>query len=126
MAIKVNNNEVITDSRALSNITGFSDSVKSTFRSLVRYIDVPGPSNISNRDFVIGTSTATIDVVFTLPASPSPGNEITIGKDDSVGKVTINNNGKNIMGIAEPLILDVPNTIVRLAYHVDSLGWVIC
>ena len=126
MAIKVNNNEVITNNRDLSNITGFSDSVRSTSNNILRYADVAGPTDVKNRDFVIGRSTATIDVVFTLPASPSPGNEITIGKDDSVGKVTINNNGKNIMGIAEPLILDVPNTIVRLAYHVDSLGWVIC
>lgn len=126
MAIKVNNNEVITDSRALSNITGFSDSVRSTFNNILRYTDVAGPTDVKNRDFVIGRSTGTIDVVFTLPASPTPGIEITIGKDDSVGKVTIDNNGKNIMGIAEPLILDVPNTIVRLVYHVDSLGWVIC
>jgi len=126
MAIKVNNNEVITNNRDLSNITGFSDSVKSTFRSLVRYIDVPGPSNISNRDFVIGTSTATIDVVLNLPGSPSFGNEVTVGKDNSAGKVTINNNGENIMGIAEPLILDIPNTVVRLVYRGDSLGWVIC
>jgi len=126
MAIKVNNNEVITDSRALSNITGFSDSVRSTSNNILRYADVAGPTDVKNRDFVIGRSTATIDVVLNLPGSPSFGNEVTVGKDNSAGKVTINNNGENIMGIAEPLILDIPNTVVRLVYRGDSLGWVIC
>jgi hypothetical protein len=125
MAIKVNNNEVINDSRNLLNISRFGNSVNSTFANIIRYIDVAGPTPINNRDYIIGRSTGTIDVVLVLPANPVFGNEITIGKDNSTGKVTINNNGKNIMGIEEPLILDIPNTVVRLAYQSSELGWVI-
>ena len=126
MAIKVNNREVIDDGRRLSNIEAYEDSVKSTFRNIIRYTDVATPVDVNNRDYIIVTSTGAVEPVITLSAAPQSGNEVTIGKDNSAGKVTIDNNGNNIMGIAEPLILDIPNTIVRLAYHIDALGWVIC
>ena len=121
MSIKVGNLEVIDDTKNLSNINSFENTVKSTYSNL----RIP-TSDITaiNRDYIIAGNGC--DVV-QLPGSPDIGNEIVIGIGGLTSSVpiTVSRNGKLIMGNASNLIIDIPNSVITLTYINDTLGWVI-
>lgn len=58
-----------------------------------------------------------------LPAAPALGNELTITIVGSFVNTVVDRNGKLIMGLAENMTIDKPNTSVTLIYTSDSYGW---
>ena len=62
----------------------------------------------------------------TLPSNPSIGDTIEfLDYKGSFGSnnMTFNGNGHNIMGLAEPLIVDIPNAGNYLIYSGVTQGW---
>lgn len=115
MAIKISGNTVIDDSQNLTNISTFDSTVTSAYDS----VNAGGSVTLSNRQIRYVTSDLQ---TITLPSSPVPGNEVEIIVGNYIG-VIISRNGKNIMGLAENMTIDLPYASVRLIYVDDSRGW---
>jgi hypothetical protein len=118
MAIQISGTSVIDNSRNLVNIVSFDNTVTSSYN---RVNSTLSNVDLLNRDYYIAASSS---LTFTLPASPSPGNEVVVSVYDNV-PLTINRNGKNIMSKSENLIIDVNRSTVRLVYVNEASGWVI-
>lgn len=69
--------------------------------------------------FYIATAATTL----TLPLSMIDGDWVVVINRSS-GNLTVNRNGKNIMGLAENLIIDKPNVSVKLLYTSLAGGWI--
>lgn len=83
---------------------------------------------------VISTDTTAVHAAFyivtasltlTLPASPAPGDWVRVSNRSGTTTGTIARNGRNIMGLAEDMLLDVLNAGVTLTYADATQGWVI-
>ena len=57
-----------------------------------------------------------------LPSNPPDGNFVTIGVGNFTN-TTIGRNGKNIMGIAEDLTINIANVTISLIFSGDAVGW---
>jgi len=65
-------------------------------------------------------------ITITLPLAPGIGEEIEIKDSTSsfaLNGLFVSRNGEPIQGLAEDLILDVPNAYIRLVYVGGSVGW---
>jgi hypothetical protein len=62
------------------------------------------------------------NLTITLPASPAIGDEVSIAVLDFIN-TSVDGNGKKIMGLTEPLILDIPNVAIGLFFISNTLGW---
>jgi hypothetical protein len=74
----------------------------------------------------IFVDTALNTLTITLPVNPSVGDTIEfLDYKGSFGSntMTFNGNGQNIMGLAEPLIVDIPNAGNYLIYSGITQGW---
>lgn len=74
------------------------------------------------RYFVDTNGTRTL----TLPASPSVGDEVWVIDQTSLAgtnNITVNNNGNNINGVDDTLVIDVNGAIAVLLYTGSTLGW---
>lgn len=69
--------------------------------------------------FYIATSATTV----TLPPSPLDGDWVVVINRSS-GNLTVDRNGKNIMGLAENLTIDKQNVSVKLLYTSLAGGWI--
>lgn len=117
MAIQIGGTSVIDNDRKLLNISSFGNTVESSYGNLDVTIS---NRDLANRDYVVAGIS---NLSFTLPASPNPGNEVVVGTL-SFFPLTINRNGKPIMGLAENLIIDF-TSIIKLTFVNDILGWTI-
>lgn len=90
------------------------------------------PAGLSSS--VIGTNTTataggvyvfTASLTLTLPASPSAGNLVRFCNMSGGTSCVIARNGKNIMGIAQDLTVDVNYTHGELMYADATRGWVL-
>jgi hypothetical protein len=77
-------------------------------------------TSIRPGDFCVVTQD---NITLTLPASPVSGNIITINMAGTYTNVTVARNGKQIMGLSENLIINIPNTTVTLLYVNDTVQW---
>lgn len=74
----------------------------------------------------IGAGVPGSGIIVTMPASPSVGDTVYFfdaGQNLANKPVTISGNGKNIMGKAETLVLDVNGANVALSYVDTNVGW---
>ena len=76
-----------------------------------------------------GTYIATSNVTMTLPASPSSGQWVVVGRDTTAGNVTVARNSQTIEGAAEDLTMDFNKMLLRFAFNgttwkVHSVGTV--
>jgi hypothetical protein len=81
---------------------------------------------VAGGSYMVDVSTG--DVVITLPAGPTISDApITIVHVDGAlgvdGDLTIDRNGKPIMGLAEDLGVDIENTNFKLAFCDNTRGW---
>jgi hypothetical protein len=118
MAIQIGGTSVIDNSRNLLNIASFDNTVTSSYN---RVNSTLSDIDLVNRDYYVASSSG---LTFTLPASPSAGNEVVVSVYDNV-PLTINRNGQNIMSKSENLIIDVNRSTVRFVYVNSTFGWVI-
>jgi hypothetical protein len=91
---------------------------------LVWAIAVSNTSASTGRGYFVDTTTG--QVTITLPVAPVIGDQVAIS--DLLGTFALNKcvvarNGKNIMGVAEDLDLDVQNLGVLLVYSNATEGW---
>lgn len=75
---------------------------------------------LSNRERCTVTAAGT---TITLPASPSPGWEVTIVVDGTFIDTIVARNSTNIMSLAEDMTLNTPNASVTLYYVDATRGW---
>ena len=123
MAIKVQNNIVITDARALNNITDIDTTTSSSIRSKVlgytvktaNYTAVSGDAIVANTSGGVWT--------LTLPATPSAGDLVKVvdGADWSANNLTIGRNGSTIEGDAADMTMDIGGAAVEFTY--DGSTW---
>lgn len=83
--------------------------------------DYTVPTSLPDNQFNHYLDVDTAGVTITLPASPAIGDQITVGVG-AFADTVLARNGQLIQGLAENLILDVPNSVVRLKY-VYTHGW---
>lgn len=92
-----------------------------------------GISTIEERVQVISTNTLadlfrfyviTANLTLTLPASPSPGDWVSIQNSSSATTCVINRNGSNIMSLAENMTIDALHVVITLVYADATRGWV--
>lgn len=92
-----------------------------------------GISTIEERVQVISTNTLadlfrfyviTANLTLTLPASPSPGDWVSIQNSSSATTCIINRNGSNIMSLAENMTIDALHVVITLVYADATRGWV--
>lgn len=93
-----------------------------------------GLSTIGERVEVISTNTLadvfrfyviTANLTITLPASPSPGDWVSIQNSSSATTCVINRNGSNIMSLAENMTIDALHVVITLVYADATRGWVL-
>ena len=66
-------------------------------------------------------------ITITLPASPSTGDEIRIidaAANASTNNITISNNGNNITGLNDTLLIDADGAGFGLVYFNETRGWI--
>jgi hypothetical protein len=68
--------------------------------------------------------TAATTATVTLPASPTISDTVYITVANSLTTNTVARNGKNIVGVAEDLVLNMPNAAVQLRFSDNTEGWV--
>lgn len=73
----------------------------------------------------VGERTTVIsnNLTVSLPVSPSLGNFVSVGTAEGVNNTTISGSGARIMELSEPLVIDLANANVNLAYFGSSQGW---
>jgi hypothetical protein len=77
-------------------------------------------------DRIVVNTQAVAAYAIKLPASPVFGETVSIfdgGGNCSTVNVTIDRNGKPIMGLAQDLLIDVDNASFELVYYNDTYGW---
>jgi len=82
---------------------------------------------VNNKDRILADTSASAFTI-TLPLTPSQGDEVHIvdaGCSFSINNLTINPNGKSIIGESQNLILDISNQGVVLIYSGDAKGWIV-
>ena len=86
----------------------------------------PAPEIISaNTNAVAGKLYVFVSsVTLTLPATPSPGDQVGFSNRSGTTTPVIDRNGENIMGVAENLTLDNENAFGTLIYADASEGWI--
>jgi hypothetical protein len=98
------------------NSTGLLNALNGT-SGILNYIIQSASATLADVDRrYLCTNTAAITL--TLPASPANGRTIVISDGNNFGNfiVTVARNGRNIAGVAENLILNVPGSKVELVY----------
>jgi hypothetical protein len=98
-------------------------------KSLILHQLVNGPQSnyplTAGQDVMVNVSGGAVS--FLLPATPSisdqPINIMHVGGVIGDNPITINGNGKAIMGLNEPMIVDTSNASFGLAFCNDALGW---
>lgn len=98
-------------------------------RSLILHQLVPGPQSnyplVAGQDVMVDVSGG--GVSFLLPPAPlisdQPINIMHVGGLVTDNPITILGNGKRIMGLNEPLVVNTQNASFGLAFCSDTLGW---
>jgi hypothetical protein len=62
-------------------------------------------------------------LTLTLPATPAPGDHLTVVVAGTFADTKLAHNGHNIMGLAEDLTLDKPHAAMDLTYVDATNGW---
>lgn len=78
---------------------------------------------VAGHRYFIDTTAARI---LTLPANPSLGDEVTLFDASNLAatnNVTVNNNGQNIEGLLEGVLLDVNAFVISFVYTGTTYGW---
>ena len=129
MALQISGTTVVDNTRNLTSIESFLSSVKSIWantivNSLVGSLVTPRVNSLSNRWIAISTGNYQQNV---LPSSPTIGMEVVVGGvGNGVNYIIVDPGAtQSIMGLpsGETLIIDVPNTIIRLIYVGNTVGW---
>ncbi len=92
------------------------------------WVIITSNGNVFNRDRVVVDTSVVSTYTLTLPSNPFPGDEIWFmdgGGNCGTVYVTLNRNGKNIMGLAQDLDVDQDNVSFSLVYYNSTRGWVI-
>ena len=110
MAIQISGTTVINNDKELgSGLNSIYD----------RVISVGVSTTLQNRDFC----QVTVDLcTITLPASPVAGNEVVVGVQ-TFSNTVIGRNSQNIMGLAEDMTIDSPDSTVNLVFIDATKGW---
>lgn len=109
------------------NAANFSVLIDLTGLNVIRNeIKTASFTAIVGGDYAVDSSGG--NVVITLPAAPTildaPINITHIGGTLGAGQtITVARNGKLIMGLAEDLTIDAPNTSVSFMFIDDARGW---
>lgn len=83
---------------------------------------------------VIGTNTSALvgrnyvlsaSLTLTLPASPAPGDKVSVQNSSGTITAVIARNGANIMSLAENMTIDQLNASITMLYADATRGWVI-
>lgn len=102
--------------------------------SVVRPSNWNDEHDVTENIFVISTNTTavvggtyifTASLTLTLPASLSSGEFVKWADHSGTTTCVIGRNGHNIMGLAEDLDLDSPNSFGKLTYSGVTLGCVL-
>jgi hypothetical protein len=144
MAIKINNDVVIDNSRNFigsaltvtsiyaSGTVGTAGSILSSTGSGLQWISLASDrfttitanqttsKTIVNKEFCVVTGAG---VTITLPATPSAGFEVAVGIATTSLNTVIARNSTNIMSLAENLTVDTANVVVNLVYTDATRGW---
>jgi hypothetical protein len=108
MAIKVSGTTVIDDDRKMSNLR------------LNSVVITSNTTAVAGTTYHINGSGITL----TLPATPSAGDMVGWTNLTSNRDNIINNNGANVMGILETLVLDIAYSSKYVVYTNSTNGWV--
>lgn len=97
-------------------------------KSLILHSLIAGPNTVAlnaGQDVMVDVTAGA--VTLTLPAAPvisdQPINVMHVGGNIATFPITIERNGKLIMGVAENMTVDTPNASFGLAFCNDALGW---
>ena len=81
---------------------------------------------VAGEGYFVDTTTG--QVIVTLPASPTQGDEVSIidysGTADT-NTITVGRNGSNIAGVAEDLVVGVERAAFTLVYADATQGWLL-
>ena len=86
----------------------------------VPYIISTGTNAAANGVYVV-----TANLTLTLPAAPDIGDSIRVVNFSTVATVTLARNTKNIMSLAEDLIVDLYRIPITLMYVDVTRGWIL-
>jgi len=110
MAIKISGTTVINDQKEIgSGLVSLYD----------RVFSIGVSTTLQNRDHCTVTTSGT---TITLPASPSAGNQVSIGVTAFTNTI-VGRNSSNIMGLAENMTIDLNNITLDLVYVNATIGW---
>jgi hypothetical protein len=110
VAIQISGTTVINNDKELgSGLNSIYDVVTTTATS----------KTLVNREYCTVTG---IGQTITLPASPIAGWEVVIGVG-SFANTVIGRNGQNIMGLAEDMTIDAPDSTINLTFIDATRGW---
>lgn len=84
-------------------------------------VSVVGVSTAANK-FTLYVLTASLTL--TLPASPVVGDWVTVQNSSGLGTCVIGRNTKNIMSLAEDMVIDARSVSLTLVYADATRGWV--
>lgn len=97
-------------------------------RSLILHTLITGPNTVAlspGQDVMVDVTGGAVNLI--LPAAPvigdQPINIMHVGGNLQNFPITVQRNGKFIMGVAEDMTVDSPNASFGLAFADDSRGW---
>lgn len=107
---------------AISDVTNLQTSLDAKKTEVVYQIAANNTLVAGARYFVDTNGARTL----TLPAAPAVGDEVQIFDQTgtaATNNITIDNNGININGVNDTLIIDVDGAVAYLVYSGTALGW---
>ncbi len=111
-AMTVNASQVISFANPPEGIAGLPPVTVTASTSI---------SAVAGNHYVL---TAATTATVTLPASPTISDTVYVTVANSLTTNTVARNGKNIVGVAEDLVLNMPNAAVQLRFSDNTEGWV--
>jgi hypothetical protein len=92
----------------------------------ISWVVISGATNaVAGIGYMVDSGTA---VTVTLPSGPSTGHEVAVTDmtgEAETNNITIARNGKNILGAAEDLLINIDRGSVTLTYSDTTNGWVL-
>jgi len=99
-----------------------------TVWNAARWVNITANASVSSGQRIIVDTSSASAYTLTLPGNPSMGDEIHFldgGYNCGTVNVTLDRNGKNIMGLAQDMDIDTDGAAFKLVYYNASRGWVI-
>lgn len=126
---------VLTSHTELNYVKGVTSAIQPQIDAKASLAQLAAAS-VSQLALVFETGTAITGVVntqhvltnvaastVTLPATPTVGQRVGVLVANGLATNVVARNGNNLMGLAENMTLNNPNTAITLAYINSTVGW---